>query len=103
MDIHSVQHLKFMRLKKALKACQKRLGFTEGLLNMVQSSQNEPEPKLPRSSNPDQPLALPRLFRTILLGIFKLWRLGDSTAMKHTTRHLLCELSRAKLMSFSAG
>jgi hypothetical protein len=55
-----------MRLKKALQACQKKLDFTEGLLNMVQTSQNEPEPKLPRSSNPDQAACIAEAFQSDL-------------------------------------
>jgi hypothetical protein len=55
-----------MRLKKALKACQKKLDFTEGLLNMVQTYQNEPEPKLPRSSNPGQAACITGAFQTDL-------------------------------------
>jgi hypothetical protein len=71
MDVHSVQHLKLMRLKKALKACRKKFDFTEGLLNMVQISQNEPEPKLPRSSNPDQAARIAEAFQSNLARNFQ--------------------------------
>jgi hypothetical protein len=72
-----------MRLKKALQACQKKLDFTEGLLNMVQISQTEPEPKLPRSSNPDQTASIAEAIQSDLARNLQVMetqrRYGDET------------------------